>query len=170
MLRELIEIVSAGLSSKAYGVNVEIDALVTVTGDAAPKRIKRILTVFSDTPTARGEAPRTWPALIVSADGPGEIVGEVMTQYRDGKFPIAIEYFGARADTKEASREIHNTMRAILRTLTSLSANAQSDDRKLNNIQLVSFEDITFGEVETEASPGVSGALVLACLVRECNP
>ena len=74
------------------------------------------------------------------------------------------------ANTKEGSREIHNTLRAILRTLTSLSANAQSDDRKLNNVQLISFGDITFGEVETEQAPGVSGALILTCLVRECNP
>lgn len=173
MIVEVLRIVADALDDDEIGVNVELGTLPYDDEDDSdrPPAIEAVLDPTRDEYAAAGEIGPTWPVLVVTQDGPVEVEPERGAKLRDHTVPVAIRYATGDANLARATRHGLYTLRALLRSLETLSDNEHVDRRKRNKVTLRKFTRVTWGQLfeKVDEESYVAAAMRLDVLAVDRN-
>lgn len=171
MILEGVRMVADWLSDGTNGVNALLSTTPRDGGDAQPANVA-IADETRDGNVARGQAPATLPAVVVSVDRVQELDGQVAQITRDGKLMLRIRYIIDNNTSGDAIRDASYVLRTVLRSLRKFfDVSAGDGHRYRNNIYLESCLDLAVAPMWAPIESGVVTGGVLATIqMRDLAP
>lgn len=186
---ELTRIVADWLLHPEFGVNAYIPSVPRDAGDPAPPLIAgwadpsgqpqvQPLAVFDNTRhewVARRGDPPALPCLVVGIPDVVDVTGEPWPsgQYRTTTIDVelAIAYISASEDEFAALRDGEYTLRAVVRSLRELTANANEASCLRNDVRLDNVTRVRYTPLSEAVGAGrMSGGLSLSIHAEDGNP
>ena len=170
MILETLRMVTNGLNSSVYGVNVQLQTITTGSEDRLPESV----TAFDETRNADvavGRYPEPLPCLTVTLDGEVELDGEVTSGYRDATVNVVVRYLTKDIEAHRGNSDVYYVLRAVQRSLKQFNSNTYAADRSLHDIHIIECLDIShlslFMQIEDIYC---TGAIRASFRVRDINP
>jgi hypothetical protein len=172
MILEPIRITADWLGHATYGVNAKLTALAAIldTPEEVPQ-VRLIADSTRDDAVLSERDPIKLPAIYVTSDGPVTAEGEVGTVNRDAKVAVAVRVILAKGETAKAVAQTHHLLRAVVLSLRELMRNDNVASRLMNDIQILSAAELTFGRInEAVGAATATGAVTAVYDVRDNAP
>lgn len=171
MILETIRMVADALATGSYGVNTQL-ASIPVGSDSTPPSILLIADETRNDEVAVGRYPEEYPCLVVTLDGNVELMGEVISDYRDAKqVTVMVRYVQSNIDTAQARTDTYYTLRAVQKCLRTFFSNLHAEDRSLNDIQVIECLSMTHVPMfENINDTMVTSGIRITMFVRDTTP
>jgi len=156
------------------GVTAQLAVIPLDAGDSAPVAIATVADETRDGMAARNEPAQPYPSVTVSVDALTDLDGVAQVVTADGDMKVRVRIAVDSNVTENAVRDVSYYLRATIKSLRLLCADAHSASRIRNSVfletVLAMVEAIDFPKPDQAATTVISGYVILTMRLRDQAP